>query len=164
MSSLTDFQGALAVNTGSDFDTNVLTLTSADSTAIAGTHTVAVTSLAQTSSGYLAPVANASDPLTGSITIQAGSGAKLVIAVNSSDNTLSGAGGDDQFFGCGDHGERINGRIGIALEPGFRDLGGERESDNQRKLVDRHQAGGPGLHRNCGERLGIFERLAGGSR
>ena len=42
MSSLTDFKGILAQKTGSSSDTNVLTLTAANSSAVAGTHTVTV--------------------------------------------------------------------------------------------------------------------------
>ena len=57
---------------------------------MAGTHTVVVNSLAQTSSGYMAAVANASDTLTGSITLQVGSGTARTITLNSSDNTLTG--------------------------------------------------------------------------
>ena len=90
MSSLTDLEGILAEKTGSSSDTNVLTLTAADSTAVAGTHTVTVTSLAETSSGYLAPIANASATLSGSVTLQVGSGTAQTITLNSSDNTLSG--------------------------------------------------------------------------
>jgi len=90
MSSLTNLTGILAQKTGSSSDTNVLTLTSADSTAIAGTHTVQVTNLAATSSGYLAEIANANDTLAGAITLQAGSGTALTITLNSSDNTLAG--------------------------------------------------------------------------
>jgi flagellar hook-associated protein 2 len=89
MSSLTDLEGILSEKTGSSSDTNVLTLTAADSTALAGTHTVSVTNLATTSSGYMAEVSNASDKLSGSITLQAGSGAQQTITI-SSDNTLSG--------------------------------------------------------------------------
>jgi flagellar hook-associated protein 2 len=90
MSSLTNPEGILSQKTGSSSDTNVLTLTSADNSAVAGTHTVTVTSLAQTSSGYLAPITSASDKLTGSITLQVGSGTAQTITVNSSDNTLAG--------------------------------------------------------------------------
>jgi flagellar hook-associated protein 2 len=91
ISSLTDFQGILSEKTGSSSDTNVLTLTAANSTAIAGTHTVEVSNLAQTSSGYLSAIANAADTLSGSITLQVGStGKPAVISLNSSDNTLSG--------------------------------------------------------------------------
>ncbi|HTW62241.1 MAG TPA: flagellar filament capping protein FliD [Terracidiphilus sp.] len=74
MSQLTDFNGILSEKTGSSSNTNVLELTAASSSASAGTHTVTVNSLAQTSSGYLAEIANASDALTGSITLQVGEG------------------------------------------------------------------------------------------
>jgi flagellar hook-associated protein 2 len=90
MSSLNSVTGILAQKTGSSSDTNVLTLTSADSTAVAGTHTVQVSNLATTSSGYLAQIANANDKLAGSITLQAGSGMALTITLNPSDNTLAG--------------------------------------------------------------------------
>lgn len=74
LSQLTDFQGVLAQKTGSSSDTNVLELTSASSAAIAGTHTVTVSNLAQTSSGYIDAVGSASDPLAGSISIAIGGG------------------------------------------------------------------------------------------
>ena len=91
LSSLTDFQGIMAQKEGSSSDQNVLTLTAANSTAVAGTHAIEVTNLAKTSSGYLAPVSSASTPLAGSITLQVGSsGAPQTITLNSSDNTLSG--------------------------------------------------------------------------
>jgi len=90
MSSLTDLEGILSEKTGSSSDTNVLTLTAADSTAVAGTHTVEVQSLATTSSGYLAEIADASDSLSGSITLQVGSGTAQTITVPS-----SGSGNDN---------------------------------------------------------------------
>jgi flagellar hook-associated protein 2 len=90
MSSLTDLTGTLAQKTGSSSDTNVLTLTSANAKAVAGTHTVEVGNLATTSSGYMTQLANANDPLSGSVTLQAGSGTALTITLNSSDNTLAG--------------------------------------------------------------------------
>jgi len=89
MSSLTNLEGILSEKTGSSSDTNVLSLTAADSSAIAGTHTVTVTNLATTSSGYMAEISNAADKLSGSVTLQAGSGAAQTITI-SSDNTLSG--------------------------------------------------------------------------
>ena len=89
MSQLTDFQGILAEKEGSSSDTNVLTLSSATAEAVAGTYTVEVQSLAQTSSGYLSAV-NASDTLSGSITLQVGSGASTKITIDSADNTLAG--------------------------------------------------------------------------
>jgi flagellar hook-associated protein 2 len=91
MSALTDVQGTMATKTGSSSDTNVLTLTAATSSAIAGTHTVEVGNLALTSSGYLPPVSSPTAVLTGSITLQVGaSGTPQTITLNSSDNTLNG--------------------------------------------------------------------------
>ena len=91
MSSLTDFQGVLAQKTGSSSDTNVLELTSASASATAGTHTVVVNNLAATSSGYLAPIQNASDTLSGSITLQAGSGTATTFDISTLQNqTLAG--------------------------------------------------------------------------
>lgn len=90
LSQLTDFQGALAQKTGSSSNTSILDLTAASPTATAGTHTVVVNSLAQTSSGYLTPITNASDSLAGSITIQTGGGSSKTITLDSSNNTLSG--------------------------------------------------------------------------
>jgi len=90
MSTLTDFTGTMSQKLGSSSDQGVLTLTAATSSAVAGTHVVTVSNLAQTSSGYLPRVASSSDPLSGSITLQVGSGTALTIALNSSDNTLAG--------------------------------------------------------------------------
>jgi flagellar hook-associated protein 2 len=87
---LTDFQGVLAQKEGSSSDTGVLELTAATSSAAAGTHTVVVNNLAQTSSGYMAEIVNSADTLTGSVTLQVGSGTAHVVALNSTDNTLSG--------------------------------------------------------------------------
>ncbi len=90
VSSLTDFNGILAEKTGSSSNTNVLELTSASTSAVAGTHTVTVNSLASTSSGYLAEISNASDTLSGAITLQVGSsGQSQTFTMNSSDDTLS---------------------------------------------------------------------------
>jgi flagellar hook-associated protein 2 len=88
MSQLTDFEGVLAQKEGSSSDTNVLELTSATSSAAAGTYAVVVNSLATTANGYLDPIANASDALTGSITINGN--AIDVPDSSAGDNTLSG--------------------------------------------------------------------------
>jgi flagellar hook-associated protein 2 len=69
LQALTDATGTFAEKQGSSSDTNVLTLTSADSTAVAGSHTVIVNSLAATASKVSDSVSSASDTLTGSITI-----------------------------------------------------------------------------------------------
>ncbi|MBB5056047.1 flagellar hook-associated protein 2 [Granulicella aggregans] len=69
LSSLTSFDGVLAEKQGSSSNTNVLALTSADTTAVAGSHSVVVTSLATTASNYSDSITNASDTLSGSVTI-----------------------------------------------------------------------------------------------
>jgi flagellar hook-associated protein 2 len=89
VSSLTDFEGIMAQKTGSSSDTNVLELTAATSSATAGTHTVAVKSLATTASGYLTAITDASDKLSGSLTIQVGSGKVQTVKVGTN-NTLAG--------------------------------------------------------------------------
>ncbi len=89
ISQLTDFQGVLATKTGSSSNTDVLTLTSASSSAVSGTHTVVVNSLAKTSSGYLAAITNASDTLTGSLSIQVGSGTAQTITIADGGETLA---------------------------------------------------------------------------
>lgn len=92
VSQLTDATGVMAQKLGSSSDTNALTLTAATASAVAGTNTVAITNLAQTSSGYLSEIPSASDTLSGSISIQVGTGAVQQIAVptTSGDNNLNG--------------------------------------------------------------------------
>jgi flagellar hook-associated protein 2 len=82
--SLSDATGVLAEKQGSSSDTNVLTLTSADPTATAGSHTVVVGHLASTASEYSGPVADPTAVLSGSLTI-----AGTTIAIGSSNNTLA---------------------------------------------------------------------------
>ena len=91
LQSLTDFSGTMAYKTGSSSDTNVLTLSSASASAVAGTHTVTVQNLAQTSSAASDAV-GASDVLTGSITFKVGSGAWQTVNVGDGNtaSTLSG--------------------------------------------------------------------------
>jgi flagellar hook-associated protein 2 len=90
ISALTEATGVLSEKTGSSSDTNVLTLTSASTTAVAGDHSIQVSNLATTSSGYLTELAGASDTLSGSIVIQVGSGSTQTVTLTSSNNTLSG--------------------------------------------------------------------------
>ena len=88
MTALTDPEGVMASKQGSSSDTNVLALSSASSIAIAGSHTVTVTQLAQTSSEYSDQITNATDTLSGSLTIQIGTGTAHTITLDSTDNTL----------------------------------------------------------------------------
>lgn len=88
LSSLTSFDGLFAAKQGSSSDTDVLTLTSASTSAVAGSHTVVVNNLAQTSSSYSDQITSASDTLGGSLTIAIGSGTQT-ITLGSSINSLS---------------------------------------------------------------------------
>ena len=88
VSALTDLQGVTAEKDGSSSDTSVVALSSASSTAVAGSHTITVSSLAQTSSVY-SGVVNGADTLSGSLSIQVGSGTAQTITVDDSSNTLS---------------------------------------------------------------------------
>jgi flagellar hook-associated protein 2 len=90
LSQLTDFEGVLAQKSGSSSDTNVLELTAASASATAGTHTVVVQSLAQTSSGYLDAITNASDTLSGSLTIGVNGNQQTFDMSALSDPTLAG--------------------------------------------------------------------------
>ena len=91
LQNLTDFSGTMADKTGSSSDPNVLSLTSASSSAVAGTHTVIVQNLAQTSSAATDAV-GASDVLTGGVTFEVGSGGWQTVNVGdgSTAATLSG--------------------------------------------------------------------------
>ena len=84
LQALTDFQGVFAEKQGSSSNTDLLSLTAADATAVAGSHTVVINSLAQTSSEVSSAISNASDTLSGSVTIQG-----QEFDIDSSDNTLS---------------------------------------------------------------------------
>lgn len=88
LQSLTNFEGVLSEKQGSSSDTSVLELTSASTSAVAGSHTIVVNSLAQTSSYYTNSI-SANDTLSGSFTIQVGSGSAQTIQLNSTNNTLS---------------------------------------------------------------------------
>ena len=88
LQALTDFQGVLASMEGSSSNTSVLQLTSASNTAIAGSHTVVVSTLAQTNSYYSNDFAKSSDLLTGSLTLTV-NGAKKTINADSGGDTLT---------------------------------------------------------------------------
>jgi flagellar hook-associated protein 2 len=89
LNALTDFEGVMTEKEGSSSDTDVLTLTSAGSTASAGTHTVVVSQLAQTASDYSDPIA-ANDTISGALTLQVGSGpATTIPVVSGTSDTLA---------------------------------------------------------------------------
>ena len=69
LQALTDFRGVFSEKQGSSSNTNVLSLSSANATASAGSHTIVVNSLAQTSSEASSAITNPNDTLSGSLTI-----------------------------------------------------------------------------------------------
>jgi flagellar hook-associated protein 2 len=87
--SLTDPAGVLSGKQGSSSDSNSLALLSATSQASAGSHTVTVQQLAQ-SSTFASGAISASDTLTGSLTLHIGSGTSQTVSVNPANATLSG--------------------------------------------------------------------------
>lgn len=90
LQALTDFEGVLATKEGASSDTNVLTLSSAGPTASAGSHTVVVSQLAQTSSQYTSVVPT-TDTLSGGLTFQVGAGGtpQTVPVVSGTSDSLS---------------------------------------------------------------------------
>jgi flagellar hook-associated protein 2 len=83
---LTDFEGVFAEKQGSSSNTDVLNLTSASSSATAGSHTIQVTQLAQTSSEVSSTIASATDTLSGTVMIQG----KVFDTSAAGSNTLAG--------------------------------------------------------------------------
>ena len=91
LQALTDFEGVFSAKQGSSSNTDLLNLSSASSTAAAGSHTIVINQLAQTSSNASTAISNANDALSGTLTIQG-----HTFNVDSSDNdttlaTLSAA-------------------------------------------------------------------------
>jgi flagellar hook-associated protein 2 len=72
LQSLTDFNGVFAAKQGSSSNTDILALSSATNLAVAGSHTIVVNRLAQTSSQYSDQITNSSDTMSGSLTITIG--------------------------------------------------------------------------------------------
>lgn len=89
LQALTDFQGVTTTKLGSSSDTNILSLGTAGPTAVAGSHTVVVTQLAQASSQYSDPVPT-SDILSGALTFQVGkSSATTIPVISGTSDTLA---------------------------------------------------------------------------
>jgi flagellar hook-associated protein 2 len=89
ISALTDPAGVLSGKQGSSSDTNTLALLSATTTASAGSHTVTVQQLAQTSTEASSAVA-ANDTLSGSFTFHIGSGSSQTVSVDPANATIAG--------------------------------------------------------------------------
>jgi flagellar hook-associated protein 2 len=86
---LTDPAGILSGKQGSSSDPNTLALLSASTQATAGSHSVLIQQLAQTST-FASNAIRATDALSGSLTLHVGSGASTSIAVDPANATLSG--------------------------------------------------------------------------
>ena len=70
LQALTNFDGVFSEKEGASSNTDVLSLSSASATAVAGSHTIVVGNLAQTSSDASTAISNPTDTLSGSLTIQ----------------------------------------------------------------------------------------------
>ncbi len=81
LQALTDFSGVFSEKQGSSSNIDLLSLTSASVNASAGSHTIVIDSLAQTSSQVSSAVADPNDSLSGSVTIQG-----HIFNVDSADN------------------------------------------------------------------------------
>jgi flagellar hook-associated protein 2 len=88
---LTDASGVFSNKEGSSSDPNTISLTSSDPNAAAGSHTIVVNSLATTSSQVTGTIADASDTLSGSLTITVnGSSQEIDVNSGNGNDTLSG--------------------------------------------------------------------------
>jgi flagellar hook-associated protein 2 len=88
--SLSDSSGGISALSATSSNSAVLTA-SADSTALAETHSVTVNALATTSSYYTNAVASSSATIaTGSFTIAVGTNAPVAVTVDNTNNTLDG--------------------------------------------------------------------------
>jgi flagellar hook-associated protein 2 len=86
---LTDFAGVLSQKEGSSSNTNVLELTSAASDAVAGSYTVNVAALAQTSSYYSSAIASSDVIASGGTLVLTIGGVAQTITIDSSNDSLS---------------------------------------------------------------------------
>ena len=88
LATLTAFDGAFAQKDGATSNSSVVSLTSADSTSSAGTHTLTVSHMATVSQQHSNAVA-AGATLSGSMSLQVGSGTATTITIDSTNNTMS---------------------------------------------------------------------------
>ncbi len=86
---LTDPLGVLSSEVATSSNSSVVSAT-ASGTAVAGTHSITVNSLATTSSYYTGALASSSTAISaGTFKVQVGSGTPVTVTVNSSNNTLN---------------------------------------------------------------------------
>ena len=116
LEALTDFEGTMAEKTGSSSNTDILSLSSASASAVAGTHTVTVENLAQVSTAATDAV-NANDTLTGGITFKVGDGDWQTVNVgdDSTAATISGLAAAINAAGVGVTASALTNANGTAL-------------------------------------------------
>ncbi len=143
ISALTDPTGVLDTKEGASSNTNALVLTNAASTAVAGSHTVTVSQLAQTSMVY-SQAMSGTDALSGSISIQVGNGAAQVVNVDPQNNKLSGLAASINQAGIGVTANVITDSSGsrLSLVSGTSGAGGNLQVDAS-QLTDTTQATSP---------------------
>lgn len=88
LATLTSFDGTFAQKEGATSDSSVVSLTDATSISAAGTHTLTVSQLATTSQQHSNAVASGAT-LSGSLSIQVGSGTATTITIDATNNTMS---------------------------------------------------------------------------
>ncbi len=88
LSALSNFDGVFAAKLGGVSDSGVLAITSTASGATAGSHTITVQQLAQTSSQFSAAYPTAAT-FTGTVSVQVGSGAAKTVTLDSAGETVA---------------------------------------------------------------------------
>ena len=164
MSSLTDLQGILAQKTGSSSDTNVLTLTAADSRRRLPERTRwrwAIWPRPRAGTWRRSPTPTIT--LAGSITLQAGSGTQLTITLNSSDNTLAGLAATINASAVGINASVLTDSSGSMLSLVSGTSGALRKHQRNLEYDCRHRHHGLELHRHGGQRHAGIERYADGA-
>lgn len=124
LQALTDFTGVFSEKQGSSSNANLLSLTSASLTASAGSHTIVVNSLAQTSSEVSGAVTDPADTLSGSLIIQ---GHTFNVDSADNDTTLSSLSSAINSAGIGVHANVITDSTGsrLSLVSGTSGVAGE---------------------------------------
>jgi flagellar hook-associated protein 2 len=91
LQALTDFNGTMSYKTGSSSNTDILQLSSASAAAVAGTHSLTVKNLAQTSTAATDAI-QATDTIAGSLTFRIGTGAWQTVSVGDASTAATLAG------------------------------------------------------------------------
>jgi flagellar hook-associated protein 2 len=146
---LSDFEGVFAEKEGSSSDDNTVGLTTAATTATAGSHTILVNLLATTSSSVSDTIANASDTLSGSVVISVDGKSQTISADGDTLSALatainsSGAGVTASVL-TDSNGSRLSLVSSTSGAAGQLDLSASSLSDSGKSLGFTTQAGADG--------------------